>query len=180
MSKLWRWAWPLYVFCLPMTIAGFVISLVFYKARSWAWHDGILTCVAGQSQDGSTRIWGKPNAQTLGWIVICDTHENRMMPDLRVHEACHVVQAFCGALAGLFFTPLLFLAFGGSALWGLALGGFIGGLGFAALYAILFGYFLIKQKTGWYNAYMANPFEIQAYTIQDKYIENPTSKPWGV
>lgn len=179
MSRNWRWVIPAYILCLPMTLAGFVISMVFYKASYWLWHDGILTCVAGR-KNGVTRIWGRPNAQTLGWIQIYDTHENRLLPDLRVHENVHVVQAFVGSLVGLFFTPLLSLAFGWSVWWGLALGGFIGGLGFASLYGILFMYFLVKNKTGWYDAYMANPFEIQAYTIQDKYIENPQTKPWGV
>lgn len=180
MSRNWRWLLPAYIWCLPMSIAGFVISLVFYKARNWHWHDGILTCVAGTSQDGTTLIWGKPNAQTLGWIVIYDTLDNRLMVDLRVHESVHVGQAFVGTIFGLVLTPILFATLGWSPLMGLCLGGFVGGLGFAALYGILFIYLLIRQGTGWYWAYRANPFEIQAYTIQDNYIENPGSKPWGV
>jgi hypothetical protein len=163
-----------------MTLAGFLISWFAYGARNWLWHDGILTCVAGVSQDGSTRIWGKPNAQTLGWIVIFDTEENRHVVDLRVHEACHVVQSFAGSLLGFGLTPLLFLALGWSPLLGLLLGGFIGGLGFAALYGILFLYLLIKQGTGWYTAYRANPFEVQAYDLQDKWIEKPDKDTWGV
>lgn len=179
MSRLWRWVLPAYLFCLPMTMAGFVIAWFAYRARSWAWRDGILTCVAGVSQDGTTRIWGRPNAQTLGWIQIYDTEQNRHAVDLRIHENCHVVQAFAGSLLGVALVPLLFLAVGWSALWGLILGGFMGGLGFAALYGILFLYLLIKQGTGWYPAYRANPFEVQAYDLQDKWIEKPNDDTWG-
>ena len=180
MNRNWRWLLPAYIWCLPMTLAGFVIATVFYKARDWVWHDGVLTCVAGVGPDGSTRIWGKPNAQTLGWIVIYDTHENRLLTDLRVHEHVHVGQAFVGGLFGLVLTPLIFLAFGWSPLLGLVLGGFVGGLGFAALYGILFLYLLKKQGAGWYEAYKANPFEVQAYALQDRFLENTNAKPWGV
>lgn len=180
MSRNWRWVLPAYLFCLPMTIAGMVISILFYKARSWLWYDGVLTCVAGTHPDGTTRIWGKPNAQTLGWIQIYDTEEMRAEPNLRVHENVHVVQAFAGSLLGLAFAPLGCLLFGWNPLWGLALGGLVGGLGFAALYAILFFYFMFRDKSGWYEAYMANPFEIQAYNMQDTYLADTSKRPWGV
>lgn len=163
-----------------MTFAGFIIAWFFYKARGWQWHDGVLGCVAGRAEDGSTLIWGKPNAQTLGWIVIYDTEGNRSSTNLRVHEYVHVTQAFAGSLFGCIFTPILFACLGWPFYWGLILGGYVGGLGFAALYGILFVYLLIKQGTGWYNAYMANPFEVQAYSLQDQYMANPDSRPWGV
>jgi hypothetical protein len=158
-----------------MTLAGFVIAVVFYKARNWQWHDGVLTCIAAPDT-----IWGRPNAQTLGWLEIYDTEDSRNEVDIRVHENVHIVQAFFFSLLALMVMPVLF-AISGFNLWlGLALGGFVGGLGFAALYGILFMYFLLTQKAGWYEAYMANPFEKQAYTMQDKYIQDPTSRPWGV
>jgi hypothetical protein len=183
MSRLWRWILPCYLFTLPMTMAGWVISVLFYKASSWRWQDGILSCIGGTLPDGTTRIWGRPNAQTLGWIVIYDSEEHRQEVNLRVHEAVHVGQAFVGSLVGLAAVPWLFLVMGWSPVLGLVLGGFIGGLGFAGLYGILFLYLLLKYRTGWYNAYRANPFEVQAYDLQDKYLadveagRNP--KPWG-
>ena len=180
MSNKWRFFYPGYLFTIPMTLIGFVLAVVFYRAIDWVWYKGVLTCVADVNQDGSTRIWGKPNAQTLGWIQIYDTNENRLMPDLRVHETVHVVQAFAGSLLGIVFTPLLFILIGWSPLIGFLLGGFAGGLGFSILYAILFGYLLIKRNSGWYDAYRNNPFEVQAYDLQDKYIENQNTKPWGV
>lgn len=166
-----------------MTLAGFVIATVCYKARNWVWYQGVLTCVAGTNPDGTTKIWGRPNAQTLGWIQIYDSEYMRGCPDLRVHENVHVVQAFAGSLLGLVFTPLLFMAAGWSPLLGLVLGGFVGGVGFALTYGILFVYLYLKLgNKDWYAAYRANPFEDQAYKLQDKYLENPDTspKPWGV
>lgn len=183
MNRLWRYLFPCYLFTVIMTGAGFAIANAFYRASSWQWRDGVLTCIAGTAPDGTTRIWGKPNAQTLGWIIIFDTAEMREMPDLRVHENVHVVQAFAGSLIGLVLVPLLFLVLGWSPLLGLALGGFVGGVGFALAYGILFLYLLWKQNAlgvkGWYYAYRANPFEEQAYRLQDKYLADTTKKPWG-
>jgi hypothetical protein len=179
MSRLWRWYLLGYLFCLPMSLAAFVIGHLFYKAHSWAWMDGVLTCVGGTAEDGTTRIWGKPNAQTLGWIVFYDSETMRQEANLRVHENVHVAQAFIGSCVGVALTPLLFMAAGWSPLLGLVLGGFVGGLGFALLYGLLFLYLLLKMGTGWYNAYMANPFEVQAYSLQDKFLEGSSKRPWG-
>lgn len=181
MSRLWRFLYLGYLWSLPMTVAGFIIATVSYKARSWLWMDGVLTCVADTASDGSTLIWGKPNAQTLGWLQIYDTENSRQLPDLRVHENVHVVQAFIGGLVGILLIPLLFMVIGWSPLLGVILGGFVGAVGFNALYGILFIY--LKAKNGpnidWYWAYRANPFEVQAYDLQDKYIANPNTRPWG-
>jgi hypothetical protein len=163
-----------------MTMAGWVIATLFYKASFWRWYDGLFTCVAGVDKDGSTRIWGKPNAQTLGWIEIYDTEDSRNMADLRVHETVHVVQAFTGSLVGLVAVPVLLGAFGGPLWIGLVIGGFVGGLGFAGLYGILFIYLLLRDRMGWYQAYRMNPFEVQAYDLQDKYLAGENPKAWGI
>lgn len=178
MSRYWKYFYLGHIWCLPMTIIGFVLSYVFYKARSWAWVDGVLTCVAGTDTDGTTLIWGKPNAQTLGWIQIYDTEANRLLPDLRVHENVHVGQAFLLGLAGFVLFPLLFAVLGWPVWLGLILGGFAGALGFVLIYGILFLY-LQTRHDHWYWAYRNNPFEVQAYDLQDKYLENPNSRPWG-
>lgn len=178
MSKFWRWLLPAYLWCLPMTLAGLIISRFVYKAHSYSWYQGVLTCIGGIAEDGTTRIWGKPNAQTLGWLVIYDSEVMRNEANLRVHEYVHVGQAFVCGLVGLTLTPIAFALFD-VPLLGLILGGFIGGLGFAGLYGILFLYLYHKQGGGdWYHAYMANPFEIQAYKLQDEYLKNPGNQ-WG-
>lgn len=169
MSRHWRWFLPGYLFLLPMSLAALVIYSLVYRAKSWKWYNGVLTCIGGD------RIWGHPNAQTLGWVEVYDTEASRQEIDIRVHEAVHIVQGFVGGVVGLIVMPFILGPW-----WGLALGGLIGGLGFSALYGILFMYFLLTQKAGWYEAYMANPFEKQAYTIQDKYLRDTTKRPWGV
>lgn len=183
MNRIWRYFFPCYLFTIVMTMAGFVISRAFYRAHSWEWYDGVLTCIGGVYANGVTRIWGQPGAQTLGWIVIYASEEERQRSDLRVHENVHVVQAFAGSLIGLALTPLLFLALGWSPLLGLALGGFVGGVGFALAYGILFLYLYLRQNAsgveGWYWAYRANPFEVQAYRLQDEFLADPSKKPWG-
>lgn len=165
-----------------MTLVAFVIGLAFYRASSWMWHDGVLTAVAGTLPDGRTRIWGRPNAQTLGWIQFYDSEASRMGPDLRVHENVHVVQAFVGGIVGVVLFPLLCMAIGWSPITGLLLGGVLGSLLlFSGLYGVLFCYLYVKLGGGdWYWAYRANPFEAQAYALQDRYIADQTSRPWGV
>lgn len=178
MSRVWRWVLPCYLFTVPMTLIGFVLGHVFYKAHSWAWFDGVLTAVAGTSEDGSTRIWGKPNAQTLGWIVFYDSETMRGLPDIRVHEHAHVGQAFACSLLGVAGGAVP-MVMGWSPWPALILGGFAGGLGFAILYGSLFLLLLLYYRTGWYDAYRANPFEVQAYNLQDRYLEGSNPRPWG-
>lgn len=179
MHRNWRWVLPCYLWTVPLTMVGVLIAHVFYKATSWRWRDGVLTCIGGLRPDGSTRIWGGPDAQTLGWLEMFASESLRNEDDLRVHETVHIVQAFVGALAGLAFVPVLFVAVGWSPLLGLVLGGFVGGLGFSALYGVLFLYLMVTRRQGWIDAYRQNPFEIQAYTLQDKYLANPTPYTWG-
>lgn len=179
MSRKWRWFYPGYLWTIIMTMAGVLIAHFIYKSKSWKWYDGVLTCVAGMGPNG-TLIWGQPNAQTLGWVQIYDTEVNREEADLRVHENVHVVQAFAGSIVGVLGGITLSLCLGWSIWLGGLFGGFAGGLGFALLYAILFVYLYIKQGGGdWVTAYRANPFEDQAYTLQDIYYKDQTRKPWG-
>lgn len=179
MSRVWRYLFPCYLFTVVMTVAGLVIATVAYRARGWAWYDGVLGCVAGTHPDGTTRIWGQPNAQTLGWIVVYDSEAMRNEADLRVHEYAHVAQSFAGALVGLALCPLLFMAVGWSPLLGLTLGGFIGGLGFALLYGLLFLYLWARNGGNWFVAYWNIPFEVQAREVQDKYLRDG-ARAWGV
>lgn len=189
MSRLWRWAWPGYLFALPVTVIGFVIATVFYRARDWQWCDGVLTCVAGRLENGVTRIWGRPNAQTLGWLQIYDTAEYRNYPDLRVHENVHVVQVFAGGLVGAVLGALVGVLASWSVLLWSGIGGLTGALMFSLVYGAFFLFFWAKQGFGdWYFAYRANPFEVQAYARQDKFIANAgnasvsdaeKTRPWG-
>jgi hypothetical protein len=113
MSRAWRWFLPGYVLAAPHTILGLLLAIV-YRCHSWQWRDGVLTCLGGTFQrDGKTitRIWGRPGAQTHGWLLVAADEDQRSRSDLRVHECVHVVQGFCG--------PLYMLAYGLSflAIW---------------------------------------------------------------
>lgn len=104
MSPKWRWFLPGYLWSLPNVILG-LLFCIYYRPRSWGWHQGVLTCVAPKE-----RVVGHPGAQTWGWLVIY-THSSYLTSDsaadLRVHEYTHVVQGFIGG-------PLFMLAYGAS------------------------------------------------------------------
>lgn len=97
MSPAWKWFFTGYVWALPLTIIGLLLSL-FYRAHSWRWSDGCLEAIGGTRPDGSSRIFGEPNAQTWGWLIFYDSEVMRDYDPIRVHERVHVVQAFIGGV----------------------------------------------------------------------------------
>lgn len=96
MSPKWKWFLPGYILALPHTLIGLLIALVFYRPRQWRLADGAIECVAGRMKDGRTRIWGRPGAQTHGFLVVYASSAARRYLPLRRHERVHVVQAFVG------------------------------------------------------------------------------------
>jgi hypothetical protein len=138
MSPYWKYCFPGYLWSLPHTLVGLVLALV-YRAHDFRWSSGCLECTAGTLPDGRTRIWGRPGAQTHGWLIIYASEKNRTHQTLRAHERVHVVQGFIGG-------PLFALAYVAFFLW------FFAGQGFK----------------DWHLAYMKNPFEIQAYDRQSQ------------
>ncbi len=189
MSKNWRWFLPGYVWCLPLTL-GYLLLVVlpFYRPRKWKWKDGILTCLGGtfHTEQGllQTRIWGRPNGQTVGALQTYSSEAQRRIPSLRIHENTHTVQFFIGGVVGFVVTPVLWYALGWSPFWGLALGGFLGAIGAGLLYVLIFLWYLarlmklIGRKEAlkqWKVAYRRNPFEMHAYRVQ----ENTTDRSWG-
>lgn len=145
MSPRWRYYFLGYLMALPHTLVGLFVFVVFYHARSWKWHQGVLTCVA----DGGV-IWGHPNAQTQGWAQVFDSEKSRDSAALRVHETCHVVQAF---LLGPVYPVLYGLTF-------------------------LVAYLKADFPSDWRPAYREIPFEEQAYARQAKYTTTPYPA-WG-
>ena len=162
-----------------MTLIGLLLAVVFYRSSSWMWRDGVLTCVADTLPNGLTKIWGRPGAQTHGWLQIYASELDRNMDDLRVHETVHIVQAFASSLLGLVVSLLVFVILG-DPLLGLVVGGFIGGLGFVLVYGACFLFFFVRFKLGnWKMSYFHNPFEVQAYAKQDAYLDGEIKQPWG-
>lgn len=141
MSPAWRWWLPGYVLALPHTLVGLVLAVV-YRSHGWRWSSGCLEAIGGTfERDGRTvtRIWGRPGAQTHGWLILYASERAREVVPLRAHERVHVVQAFVGG-------PLYALAYG-------------------ACFLVLFA---AQGFRDWHRAYMRSPFEVQAYGRADR------------
>lgn len=89
-----------YLMLTPMTLLGFVFAWI-YDARSFRIQNGIITCVAPLRDDGTSRIWGKPGAQTWGCLIIFASEDHRDDTSLQCHEVIHVWQ---GMLFSLLYT----------------------------------------------------------------------------
>lgn len=101
-----------YVWASINTLLGLLLAVV-YRARSFRWHAGCLEAVAGTfRRDGYpvTRIWGRPRAQTWGWLIVYASEADRDKAWLRVHERVHVRHAF-------WLGPLFLLAYGLHFVW---------------------------------------------------------------
>ncbi len=182
MDRRWRWFLPYYIWSLPLVIVGLVLAAV-YRSSAFRWHDGVLTCVAGRLTlpDGSTttRIWGRPGAQTFGWLQIYAGEKWRERTDLRVHETVHTGQALYFSIGGMAAYPPIHYLYG-RAVTGFALGGFVGVAAYALAYVGAFlGYFAGQGFKDWKAAYNKNPFEKQAYAIEAKEIKTPGEGRWG-
>lgn len=159
MKRRW-WYFLLYVFLLPHTLVGLLMS-VFYWPTKIRWSDGCIEMVARQKKDGTTRIWGRPGAQTWGFLIWYSDDRNLFYQDLRVHERCHVVQAcvmlglpFVLAYVGDFLFRLAFLPKSVKARW--------------------------PNSPRWYQAYRAVWAEVQAYDRQYKFRARELDfLPWG-
>lgn len=168
MSRHWRYFVPGFVWVAPLTLVGLVLALVVYRARSWRWNAG-LECIGGTFvRDGRTitRIWGRPGAQTLGWLKIYADAGQRSRVDLRIHESAHVVQAFVGAILGQIVCAAIAGGLDFGPMWLVHAGGFLGAVGFAVAYGLCFLVpFAAQGFRDWHRAYRRNPFEIHAYHI---------------
>jgi hypothetical protein len=177
MSKWWKWNLHGHASLAPFTLAYAVFCFIVYGARSWGVRSGVVVAIGDVNDKGVTRIWGRPGAQTIGacQCYADSTQINRV--DLHVHENCHVVQAMAGALLGQALVPLACVALDWNALLGCALGGPIGAAGYALAYGICFLVpFAAQGFARWHDAYRKNPFEVQAYARQARWLEMTTEQ----
>ena len=183
MNIAWRYLLiPAYPLLVVNALVAALYALLWCRARSWQWREGVLTFIAGQKQDGSTRLIGKPGGQGWSWIVGYASEEQRARADLRVHENVHVAQETAWAL---------FFGVGGALLLGLGfpLAGLIIGLSGGPVFALTYGAdFLRHYKsrpagTGWRYAYLRICYEAHAYDVQDEYLNNMSAgqreTTWG-
>jgi len=144
-----------YVWAAFNTLIGLLLAVVFYRACTFRWSDGCLEAVGGTfRRAGKTvsRIWGRPYAQTWGWLIIYDSLGHRAVRPLRVHERVHVIQSM---VAGPLFTPLYSLHF--LVEWARE--------GFAFAH--------------WRDAYRRIWAERMAYRIEDEYRRGLRPTVWG-
>ncbi len=176
MSRAWRYVLIAggYVMLAPVTLVGLLLALTVYHAHSFRFHEGVLVCVGGEHPDGSTRIWGKPGAQTLGWLTIGASEDELARKDLRVHEFTHVADALAMALIWAAIGLPLWAWTDIPTAWGVLETVLGGGLLFALAYGVLFLVpFAFQGFKDWHTAYHKNPFEKHAYAVGDK------GKGWG-
>lgn len=110
MSPRWKYFFIGYLWSLPHTIIGLLLATLVYRSHSWRWSDGCIECVAGTGKDGTTRIFGRPWAQTHGCLIVYDTVPHTNTAWLRAHERTHVVQGFVGGPLFVVAYILCFLA----------------------------------------------------------------------
>lgn len=181
MHRNWRLFIVGYLWCLPLTL-GYLLFVVlpFYRPYAWKWNQGVLTCLGGTflNKEGlkTTRVWGRPGAQTVGSLQVYASEAQRQRADLRVHETTHVVQFFIGGLLGFLAMPAVSYLLGWSVLTGVLTGGFLGSIGAGVAYGVLFFGFWAGSGFGpWHAAYRKNYFEAQAYAAQAR----TTDANWG-
>jgi hypothetical protein len=141
------WYYLLYPLALPHTLLGLLVALI-YRPTSWRWSDGCIEAVAGD------RIWGKPGAQTWGFLIYYRSENARAYEALRVHERVHVFQGIVGSV---FFM----LAYGAHFLWN---------------YAFPKGW---DGAPRWYRAYRGICFEKQAYRFDGEFSQRKRPGAWG-
>ena len=140
MSNKWRYFYIGYIWSILNTALNLLVAVILYRAHSWEWREGVLTCIGG-TKNGRSRILGQPGGQGFGGcLVVYKNEHNRSRADLRVHENCHVTQ-------GLVLGPLFLL-----------------------LYPLCFSLSWAWRRGTWHDAYMRIPFEQHAYDTQAAYL----------
>ncbi len=177
MDKHWRYALiPAYPLLALNALVAFLYALVWCRATSWQWREGVLTFIARRP------MIGDPAGQGWSWIVGYADPYSRNRADIRVHENVHVWQETMWAmLGGLIAVPLLITGHPVAAL----IAALSGGPLFALTYGISFvrQWFKLSKPRHWYDAYMQIVYERHAYTVQEKYLDDMSpaqrAETWG-
>ena len=138
-----------YLWALPHTIVGLFLCIP-YLPKKVRWSEGCLEFIAGRKKNGRTRIWGRPGAQTHGWVIFYASESAWNRKNLRVHERVHTLHALIGG-------PLYALAYG-----------------------IHFAWLWSRSGFGpWKASYYKIWFEQKAHAKQSDYILGFCPNAWG-
>lgn len=142
-----------YLWALPHTLIGLLL-VPLYRPTRVRWSEGCLEMIAGTSH-GRTRIFGKPWAQTHGWLIFYAGEEWWSERSLRVHERVHVTHGFIG---GPFYV-----------------------LSYILHFAWLFAFTPTTPvgKPRWKRAYLKVWSERIAYRTQDEFADGKRPDAWG-
>lgn len=142
------WYYFLYPLALFHTLLGLIVALV-YSPTNWRWSDG---CIEAIAED---RIWGKPGAQTWGFLIYYRNEEAREHERLRVHERVHVMQGIAGSVF------------------------FMAAYGLHWLWCFIFPPDGFEYQPRWYRAYRGVWAEKQAYRIDGEFARGERPGAWG-
>lgn len=179
MNKYWRiLLTPVYPLLIVNALVAYLYAILWCRASSWKVISGTLTFVAAPREvaaEGS-RLAGNPGGQGWSWIVGYASEWHREQDDLRCHENVHVFQELVWAAGGLALAVIPALL----GWWKLAvLLAFAGGPVWALVYV---GCFLVNfartRFLDWPAAYMAIPFEKQAYRVQEEFLAGERPNAW--
>jgi len=176
MNSKWKWFLPGYPANLLASIIYILVCLIAYRAHTWRFRNGVLTCIGGtfvRDHLTVTRIWGRPGAQTIGTVQCYASEDEYKRVELHVHENTHIVEAFICALGAVAVVPVIFAGIGWSAPLGLALAMPIGAILYTIIYVVIFtAYYLTEQEDeepGWEDDYHRNILEIWAYAAAARF-----------
>ena len=147
-----------YIWALPHTVVGVLLSIFVYRAWGWHWNDGCLVAFGGTFERGGkevTRIWGRPAAQTHGFLILYATQKLQGKAWLRIHERVHVEQALIGG-------PFYPLAYGLHFLWNYT-----------------FDSVGKYNRPRWKRAYYRIWFEKRAYKYHKEFQKGKHPDAWG-
>jgi len=159
------WLWLLLplapgLFIVLHTLLGLAL-MPFYGVEKIRWYKGAVEVVAKCDENGTTRIFGRPGAQTWGLVIFYAREDAWERPSLRVHERVHILQSF---LFGAIY-PLTYL------------------LSFGVLFiAVLLGAWKNTPPHHFNNmwrAYYRIPWEIWAYAKQHRFEGGEIPDAWG-
>jgi hypothetical protein len=179
---------PGYIAMLPYMAISLLVTLPFYGIRKIRWSEGCIEIIAKQKVNGDTRIFGNPEAQTLGFLIAHASERQWSNLRLRVHERRHVVQGSAFSMLTFILLPLAIWlgCMLGDAWWEsgiralllvVGIGAWPIAYGMASLVSrIKYGFWYVDPDDRWTKG---NVFENRAYTYDRDFLDGKHPGAWG-